>query len=278
MASASVNLPWVDLVPPCAYPQTDFDRLATDGVLIKRSFIDPALIDRIREWTIDRYAQPDMEGIGRIQDAYAECDAVRALATDSGVLALLQELYQRRPLPFQTLNFLHGTQQATHSDTIHFHCFPQRWMCGVWVAMEDVDMNNGPLHYYPGSHRLPVLDAHDTSCLSGRYDLYEQAIQNLIAITELQVRQFLPKKGDCLIWTANLLHGGDPILDRSRTRISQVTHYYFEGCDYYTPLQSDFSRAQSQITYRDALVDLSTGQPILAASLQQGSATTTGES
>ena len=47
---------------------------------------------------------------------------------------------------------------------------------------------------------------------------------------------FLPKKGQALIWDANLLHGGAPQTDRSLTRHSQVTHYFFEGCSYFTPL------------------------------------------
>ena len=32
---------------------------------------------------------------------------------------------------------------------------PEGFMCGVWVALEDMDMENGPLVYYPGSHKLP---------------------------------------------------------------------------------------------------------------------------
>lgn len=29
-------------------------------------------------------------------------------------------------------------------------------MCGVWVALEDVGPDQGPLVYYPGSHRWPI--------------------------------------------------------------------------------------------------------------------------
>ena len=34
------------------------------------------------------------------------------------------------------------------------------------------------------------------------------------------------KRGQALIWAANLLHGGDPIGDPQSTRYSQVTHHY----------------------------------------------------
>ena len=46
------------------------------------------------------------------------------------------------------------------------------------------------------------------------------------------------RKGQALIWSANLLHGGAPQRDRSRTRHSQVTHYYFEGCRHTRPFQA----------------------------------------
>ena len=46
------------------------------------------------------------------------------------------------------------------------------------------------------------------------------------------------KKGRAFIWSANLFHGGSPIRDKSRSRHSQVTHYYFRNCMYYTPLTS----------------------------------------
>ena len=29
-------------------------------------------------------------------------------------------------------------------------------MVGIWVALEDVDEECGPLVYYPGSHKLPI--------------------------------------------------------------------------------------------------------------------------
>ena len=55
----------------------------------------------------------------------------------------------------------------------------------------------------------------------------------------LRKETFRARKGQALIWTANLLHGGGAHLDPQRTRWSQVTHYYFENCSYYTPVTSD---------------------------------------
>lgn len=182
----------------------------------------------------------------RIQDAWRFNQDVKRVATAPKVLSLLRTLYQREPIPFQTLNFRKGTEQSTHSDIIHFSSMPLRFMCGVWVAMEDIDLNNGPLHYYPGSHKLPIIDLHDLG-ITGSYQnkpyqvykIYEEFLQSLIEAKGLKKHQLSMKKGQALIWAANLLHGGEPILDPKRSRHSQVTHYYFADCMYHTPLLSD---------------------------------------
>ena len=62
-----------------------------------------------------------------------------------------ESFYGREPLPFQTLNFRVGTQQEPHSDAFHFNSDPPGFMCGVWVALEDIDEASGPLVYFPGS-------------------------------------------------------------------------------------------------------------------------------
>ena len=58
------------------------------------------------------------------------------------------------------------------------------------------------------------------------------------------------RKGEALIWSSNLLHGGSPQRDPSLTRWSQVTHYFFEGCRYWKPLDSrDGQRSYWQPTW-----------------------------
>jgi hypothetical protein len=177
----------------------------------------------------------------RMQDAWKTHPDVRALALHSRVLELLQLLYQREPIAFQTLNFPRGTQQHTHSDTVHFHCVPHRFLCAAWVALEGVDTENGPLHVYPGSHRLPVLNFHDLGLPSGseHYRRYEEGLERYVEALGLPKKILHVRKGDVIVWAANLLHGGERIVDSARSRHSQVTHYYFPGCLYYTPMHSD---------------------------------------
>lgn len=176
----------------------------------------------------------------RIADAWVGSRSVRAIARAPKVLELLRALYGREPLPFQTLNFRKGTQQDAHADAFHFNSQPSGFMCGVWVALEDVDDAAGPLVYYPGSHRLPELGTPDIPMrpTQEEYSKYEAHVRELIERKGLEPRRGLLRKGEALLWASNLLHGGAPQEDIDRTRRSQVTHYFFADCRYWTPMLS----------------------------------------
>jgi ectoine hydroxylase-related dioxygenase (phytanoyl-CoA dioxygenase family) len=200
-------------------------------------------------------------GERRIQDAWQYDADVRAIATNPNIAALLSKLYGRPAFAFQTLNFPVGTQQGPHSDMVHFSSQPEKFMCGVWLAMEDVSAEAGPLFYYQGSHRWPVM----SNALVGRrgkgtplasaQDPFETAWSALCQAENAQPETFLARKGQALIWCANLLHGGSQQIDPRLTRWSQVTHYYFEDCIYYTPAFSDEAIGALDLRHITAISD-----------------------
>ena len=214
------------------------------GVLKVDFSFGPGLLDNIVEKVYPYYSEEYRRGetVGaRIQDAWKFIDEVRLLAVHKNVKTALAQLLGRKALPFQTINFPVGTAQKPHSDTLHFNCEPSGYMVGVWVALEDIDASSGPLIYYPGSHLLPEYSMQDFNLEPGHdhYPKYEEQIQRIIRENKLSPEYGLVKKGEAIIWHANLLHGGAPYTDGTKTRHSQVTHYYFENCRYFTPLYSN---------------------------------------
>lgn len=203
-------------------------------------------------------------GERRVQDAWQFDEDVRAIAANPAVLDLLGKLYGRKPFPFQTLNFPVGTQQAAHSDSVHFSSLPERFMCGVWLAMEDIPAEAGPVFYVPGSHRWPIV----SNAMIGRRGFgsdtrsaqapFSDAWRAMCKANDAQEEPFLARKGQALIWCANLLHGGSKQIDPTLTRWSQVTHYFFEDCIYYTPAFSD--EATGKLALRN-LIAVHDGQP-----------------
>ncbi len=198
----------------------------------------------------------------RVQDAWKFNEDVKSLAINENVLNLLESLYGRKAIPFQTLNFPMGTQQHFHSDAIHFSSTPERYMCGVWVALEDIEIDAGPLEYYPGSHKWPIYNnEHVGISINPKNKInqtfYHDTWQQLVDTTGVEKQTFLAKKGDALIWCANLLHGGALQTNLNKTRWSQVTHYYFENCVYHTPMHSE--PYKGLIDYR-SITNICTGE------------------
>jgi ectoine hydroxylase-related dioxygenase (phytanoyl-CoA dioxygenase family) len=174
----------------------------------------------------------------RVGDAWVVSRNVKEIARAPKVIELLRATYEHEPLPFQTLNFRLGSEQRPHSDAMHFNSEPSGLMCGVWVALEDIGPDQGPLVYYPGSHKLDEVTMGEVvaSEAAGDYEVY---VQQVIEREGLEAHTATMRKGEALIWSSNLLHGGSPHNDRKLTRWSQVTHYFFEGARYWRPLDSD---------------------------------------
>lgn len=150
---------------------------------------------------------------------------------------LLSLLLGGNAILFQSINFLMGSEQETHSDSIHMTTYPLGGLLGVWIALEDITEENGPLHYYPGSHKLPFYlnedyDNEGNFFMLGNksYNDYEKMIGEKIKERKLNKVNFFAKKGDVLIWHANLFHGGDIHINKNKTRKSMVFHYFNENC------------------------------------------------
>lgn len=134
------------------------------------------------------------------------------------------------------------------------------------MALEDVDETNGPLMYFPGSHRWPsYTNEHIGRCIAELQDtptqaIYEAMWRDLVEAHGAKPEYFHAKKGQALIWAANLMHSGTTQLHPARTRWLQVTHYFFDDCAYYTPMMSD--RFYGNIAFR-TLTNIATGEKVL---------------
>ena len=221
------------------FPDTDIDRLCREV----RTRHAPAE-EKLEAWRAGRI---DL----RNQDAWRIDANVKRIATNSRVLDILEKAYGRPAFAFQTLNFAVGSQQPAHSDSVHFSSSPDGFMCGVWLALEDIDADIGNEHLGINAWHLPRRGAHGNA--------YRKLWDELIALKGAKPERFTAKKGQAIVWHARLLHGGDKQNDPMRSRFSQVTHYYFRGCCYYTPQDSD--PFYGNIFFRQ-LTDIATGEDV----------------
>lgn len=185
----------------------------------------------------------------RLFQAWKKSNNIRNLTKNEKVLETLRFLYDREPFAFSTINFTNPTSQPLHSDTIHFNSYPKGWMVGVWVAFEDCGISNGTLRVVKGSHKWKEYDYNSINVIhpdfredgeKKSYRDYDQFIRKLVIAKNAKEEAVDLRKGQAIIWSANLLHGGTPVLDDKVTRRSQAIHYFFDGCKkYYTPMFSE---------------------------------------
>lgn len=225
-----------------------------NGYMILRNFLKPETADQIN-MEIDKLME---EGTlkfiygGKLMFAIHHSEIIRNIGNDKELLDFLSVLLDGQAKLFQSINFINGSQQKTHSDSIHMTTYPLGGLLGVWIALEDVDETNGALHYIPKSHKLPYFlnsdyDNEGTALKIGKksYRAYETFLEDKVKELGLKKEIFKAKKGDLLIWHANILHGGEPHTDKNRTRKSLVYHFFDEN-----------SVCYHEVTQRPALFEL----------------------
>ncbi|MBX9629212.1 MAG: phytanoyl-CoA dioxygenase family protein [Burkholderiales bacterium] len=172
------------------------------------------------------------------------------VALNKPAIAFLKWYFGDDPVLFGSLTFEVGTEQNAHHDAAFFHTEPADAMAGVWIALEDIDDDSGPLFYIPRSHRLPRLKARDVLNSnpglrervlafrqSGKraaesialadevYAAWDVEMQRRLAELGAVKAPALLKKGDVFVWHGWLIHGGLPRRSMPLSRRSMVCHF-----------------------------------------------------
>ncbi|HLK28129.1 MAG TPA: phytanoyl-CoA dioxygenase family protein [Puia sp.] len=206
-----------------------------NGFMILVNFFDASTIESINQEIENLVQQKKLQPThdNKLMFANKISSLIKNITLERRLTDILSFILDKEVVPFQTINFIHGSGQRAHSDSIHMTTYPLGYLIAVWVALEDTNMENGPLFYYPGSHQMPYLLNNDfnegeTALTLGKKDYfdYEDVIEKAIAEKNLEKKVFLAKKGDVFIWHANLAHGGLPVVKPELTRKSMVIHYY----------------------------------------------------
>jgi ectoine hydroxylase len=210
-----------------------------NGYLVLNKFFSSETVDSINAEIEKLLAEKQIEFTlgNKIMFANKKSELIRKISSQQSLLGVLNFILGRKVKIFQTINFITGSEQHAHSDSIHMTTYPLGYLVAIWVALEDITEESGPLSYYPGSHKLPYLlnDGYErggnvfTVGADSNYLKYEEKIGEIVKKTSLPKKIFIAKKGDVLIWHANLIHGGEKISNPASTRKSMVVHYFADG-------------------------------------------------
>jgi ectoine hydroxylase-related dioxygenase (phytanoyl-CoA dioxygenase family) len=123
--------------------------------------------------------------------------------------------------------------QALHQDNTFLRAHPETCLA-AWIAIDDVDENNGGLSVVPGSHRTELACPEPA-------DLAESFTTGQVAVPAGMARvQTRMTAGDVLFFHGSLIHGSRPNTSATRFRRSLIFHYVPESsteiASFYHPL------------------------------------------
>ncbi|MEO5959316.1 MAG: phytanoyl-CoA dioxygenase family protein [Opitutaceae bacterium] len=167
----------------------------------------------------------------KFNDLFLLSERTRATVLEAGLARLLANLIGEPVVLCSSLNFHKGSSQHLHIDSLFMTPLTPHALIATWIALEDAHPDSGPLIYYPGSHLIPLYRFQDGTNRSTPAEMpaWNDYIAGQVQSRGLKPQTFLAAKGDVFIWHADLLHGGSPIKDMSRTRQSLVSHYFSES-------------------------------------------------
>ncbi len=239
-----------------------------DGYVVLNGFFDEQTCNKVIEEAEAYLISQNVEPIKlqRCMNMHQKSDTMRQMFHNEEIMDLLDKLMKADHHFLQTIYFARGSEQIMHSDYVYMSTIPPMQLSGMWVALEDTTENNGPLGYIPGSHKIPIKDIEqrykdempklkrkieenkdhyetlygDRIKMSGEsieqcafFDEWLEGIHKTAADMGLTTKKFFAKKGDVLLWHANILHGGMPILDKEKTRKSAVGHFLTKQTEKY---------------------------------------------
>jgi len=148
--------------------------------------------------------------------------------------AILSEYYKMSPTLLQTLYYEKGSGQMTHSDypnvsPPYAFGYNADTLVGSSVYFEDANEDNAALYLYPHSHlnqrvrKLAWQDFPGANKAKKNVKMHHFIQSTMDSYHKRKV--ITVSKGSLILWSANLIHGGLQLVNKSATRKSIIAHY-----------------------------------------------------
>lgn len=160
--------------------------------------------------------------IDEIKDIYVE------------ILEKINQIFYQDTTFWSSIYFETGSEQPLHRDLPYFYTGEINTSFGCWVALEDININNGPLLAIKGSHLVKQPDLNKIRDLyfpnedvpssdNNLFEHYNKEVRTMCGKLEKVEYSNIPK-GSLIIWHINTLHGGKEHIDKKLSRKSLVFH------------------------------------------------------
>ena len=125
------------------------------------------------------------------------------------------------PEGVQTMYFWKGSKQGRHQDQFYLP-----GCVSAWIALMDVDEDNGTIWVQSKSHKRRLLTNADFDTGGEFYEWdYNVAVDELFRRNDLQEIPIRAKRGDVVFFDGRLIHRGGPVTDTESFRHVIANHY-----------------------------------------------------
>ncbi|MFA7238192.1 MAG: phytanoyl-CoA dioxygenase family protein [Phycisphaeraceae bacterium] len=232
---------------PRALTAEQFADFQRDGYIIVRGLIGPVEAAMIRDAFMDQARDGPVEGLSdtsrlmggndplaryprmmhpHLHDELPVGELAMRYMLDPRIENVLWDVLGEEPIAAQTMFYFKPPQargQDLHQDNFYLRIKPGTCMA-AWIAIDDVDQENGGMVVVPGSHKL------DLACP-------EKADPSRFFTTEHveppEGMRTVPadmKAGDVLFFGGSVIHGSYPNTSKDRFRRALICHYAPVGC------------------------------------------------
>ncbi len=140
----------------------------------------------------------------------------------------LADCFEDEPEAIQTMHFFAGSEHPLHQDQYYLpDCM------SAWIAMVDVDQENGPLVVQSGSHNgrlVAKTDARHELLLGETYaeqqhNRYFPLVRQVFRDNGREETRVMVNQGDVVLFHGRLIHGGAPVRRPGTSRHALACHY-----------------------------------------------------
>ncbi|HKB88893.1 MAG TPA: phytanoyl-CoA dioxygenase family protein [Opitutaceae bacterium] len=226
------------------------ERFDRDGYVILEKYFSPQKIDSVvatlskllgegsRDVVVDNvttgkrtfwaHAADRETGFFKFNDLYLLNDELREIALEPVLSSFMGELLGQPVVLSNSLNCFKSSMQPKHLDSLYMTPASPGALIAMWVALEDVHRDAGPLTYYPHSHKIPLFRFKDGTHHANATEMtiWNAYIEDEVRSRKLSEHTLIAKKGDVMIWHSDLLHTGGWVKNRILTRKSFACHYF----------------------------------------------------
>jgi ectoine hydroxylase-related dioxygenase (phytanoyl-CoA dioxygenase family) len=140
---------------------------------------------------------------------------------DSRIQSVLEELFGEEAVAAQSMFYFKppgARGQDLHQDNFYLRVSPGTCMA-AWVAIDDVDKENGGMMVVPGSHVLDIV------CPSKADTSVSFTIDHVDVPEGMHTADANMKAGDVLFFNGSVIHGSYPNTSTERFRRAFICHY-----------------------------------------------------